>query len=209
MLIPFKDLFERYNIKPSGILHLGANLGQEAEAYNELEIPIVVWVEAIPSVFDQLKKNVEKYKNHICINACVSDKDYEEVTFNISNNESQSSSFLELGYHTTAHPEVHYVEQIKMQTRRVDSLFTLPKQSGNWLLNADLQGTELLAFKGLGKLMDNIKWIYTEVNKVETYSHCPLINEIDEYLFQFNFIRRELAPWVGDCWTDALYIKEK
>lgn len=206
MLIPFKELFKKYNIKPDGILHLGSNIGQEAEAYEELKIPIVVWVEAIPSVFDQLKKNVEKYPNHICINACVSDRDYEEVTFNISNNDSQSSSFLELEFHKIAHPEVYYVEQIKMQTRRADSLFTLP--GGNWLLNADLQGAELLAFKGLGHLIDNIQWIYTEVNKVETYANCPVIEEIDAYLKQFQFVRKELAPWVANCWSDALYIKE-
>jgi FkbM family methyltransferase len=205
MLIPFKELFEKYNIKPSGILHLGANQGQEAEAYEELKIPAVIWIEAIPSVYEQLVQNVSKYKNHLCINACVSDVNDQEVEFNVSNNEAQSSSFLELGFHKQAHPEVHYVDKIKMTTKRVDFLVGF---GGNWLLNADLQGAELLAFKGLGDLINSIKWIYTEVNSKLTYEGCPLVEELDEYLGTFGFTRVETAEWCGDCWTDALYIKK-
>jgi FkbM family methyltransferase len=207
MLIPFKELFKKYDIKPAGILHLGGNTGQEADAYEELGIKKVVWVEAIPSVFEELKKNVAKYPNHLCINACVSNINDQEVTFNISNNDAQSSSFLDLGYHTTAHPEVHYIEQIKMKTKRVDSFITFWRQSGDWLLNADLQGAELLAFKGLGEVMKHIKWIYTEINSKETYKGCSLVGEVDEYLGKFGFKRVETAPFVGNCWSDALYIR--
>lgn len=205
MLISFKELFTKYNINPSGILHLGANSGQEAEMYDELKIPSVVWVEAIPKVFDELVEHIKPYKNQLAILACVSDENGKEVMFNVSNNESQSSSFLELDFHKIAHPEVYYVEQIKMTTQRVDSIVSF---GGNWLLNADLQGAELLALKGLGELIHNIQWIYTEVNCKSTYKDCALVGEVDKYLSQFGFERVETADWVGGCWSDALYIKK-
>lgn len=205
MLISFKDLFAKYNIKPDGILHLGANSGQEAEMYDELKIPSVVWIEAIPNVFNELLEHIKPYKNQLAILACVSDENGKEIMFNVSNNDSQSSSFLELDYHKIAHPEVHYIEQITMTTQRVDNLVSF---GGNWLLNADLQGAELLAFKGLGELIHSIGYIYTEVNCKSTYKDCALVEEIDEYLSQFGFKRVETADWIGDCWSDALYIKE-
>ena len=33
MLIPFDQLFKRHNVQAQGVLHLGANTGQEAQAY--------------------------------------------------------------------------------------------------------------------------------------------------------------------------------
>ena len=33
MLIPFDKLIKKYNIKPKGVLHVGANNGAECKAY--------------------------------------------------------------------------------------------------------------------------------------------------------------------------------
>jgi FkbM family methyltransferase len=209
MLIPFNELFNKYNIKPSGVLHLGANLGQEAEEYYSKGIEEVIWVEAIPDVFKELQKNVSHIPNNFCINECLSDKDGDEVVFHISNNQSQSSSFLELGEHLNAHPEVHYVDSIKMKTITVRSMLGKYNISlGNdWFLNADLQGAELHAFRGMGSLLLKFKWVYCEINKKETYAGCGLVDDVDSYLLTYGFHRVETADWVGDCWTDALYIR--
>jgi hypothetical protein len=59
----------------------------------------------------------------------------------------------------------------------------------------------------MGKLLGDFKWVYTEVNKKETYAGCALIEEVDEYLGLFGFVRVETGAWVGDTWTDSLYIK--
>lgn len=207
MMIDFDTLWPKYGIKPNGVLHLGANTGQEAPVYDRHGVKDVTWVEAIPAVFDQLAKNVEKY-GHTCILACVGDEEGKEVEFNISNNESQSSSYLELAHHKIIHPEVSYVEKFKTTICRLDKMMAEDAYKlGDWFLNADLQGAELPAFKGMGKLLGDFKWVYTEVNKRETYKGCALIHEVDVYLEQFGFVRVETGDWVGDTWTDALYIK--
>ena len=49
-------------IGKKGIIHVGANVGQEADEYQPRD---VVWIEPIPSVFLKLQGNILKYKNQI------------------------------------------------------------------------------------------------------------------------------------------------
>lgn len=208
MMIDFDYLFDKYNIKPNGVLHLGANEGQEAEDYQKRGIENVIWVEANGHVFKKLENHVKDIPGSICIQACVSDR-YSETFFNISNNDSQSSSIMELGHHSVIHPEVHYVDKIPITTHRIDELLKDFDFEGDWFLNADLQGAELLALKGMGELLDKFKWCYLEVNKKETYKGCPDIDDVDVFLLQRGFERVETGEWVADTWTDALYLKVK
>jgi FkbM family methyltransferase len=209
MLIDFRQLFPKYGIQPKGVLHVGANVGEEAPVYNELNCGHVSWVEANPDLIPQLVSNVKRY-NHCVFNFCVSDVDDEEVTFHISNNAGQSSSMLELGTHKTAHPEVHFVKDVTLKTKRLDTLFyngKLPTANGPDFLNIDLQGAELKALKGMGDLLHQFKWAYLEVNKEELYRGCPMVEDLDMYLLGFGFRRAE-TRWCGNTgWGDALYIK--
>lgn len=204
MLIDFRQLFPRYNIKPKGVLHIGANIGEEAPIYNELGITNVTWIEANPELIPQLKLNVKLY-NHDVINVLVGDVEGIELNFHISNNASQSSSILELGTHLIAHPEVNYVKDIVLKMRRIDQLPTC--FGGQDFLNIDLQGAELKALKGMGKLLDQFKWAYLEVNKAELYKGCALVDEVDSFMLEKGF-RRVETKWCGNTgWGDALYIR--
>ena len=77
-------------------------------------------------------------------------------------------------------------------------------------VNLDVQGAELKVLKGFGDLLkigSNIKTIYTEVNFEEIYIGAPHINEIDDYLSQFNF-KREITLKTQHNWGDAIYIRK-
>ncbi len=50
------------------------------------------------------------------------------------------------------------------------------------ILKLDLQGNELEAIVGLGKLVETVKIIYAEVQFVELYEGAPLFSEIEAYL---------------------------
>lgn len=209
MLIPFDYIVKKYG-KVRNVLHVGASIGQEAKSYSINGAHHVTWVEAIPSVYDQLCKNIYGYKNMFAVNACVSDVDGAPVEFKITNNDGQSSSFLNLGVHKQEHPDVVVVEVSKMNTVRLDTLIWTGKIMSIEpfdFLNFDIQGSELLALKGYGCFIDTATKIYCEVNKAKVYEDCPLIEDIDSYLKQFGFHREE-TKWAGDfSWGDALYIK--
>lgn len=210
MLIPFKELFRRHGIKPTGILHLGANTGQEAEDYKAAGVQNVIWVEANPSLFPKLVSHVRPY-GHRALKGCISDKDGERRPFHIANNGGQSSSLLELGTHKEAHPEVKYVADIEITTIRVDSLLKkngLVISSPGWFLNVDLQGAELLALKGMEGLLKHFSYLYLEVNERFLYVGCPLIGELDCFLDPHGFRRVETKMSGGHGWGDALWIRK-
>ena len=208
MMISFDYLVDKHKLDIKGVLHLGASTGQERDAYDTYCKGKVMWVEAIPRVYLDLQQNIKSYPQQTAHNACLSNVDGDEVVFNVSNNESQSSSILELGVHALIHPEVHYVEQIAMKTQRVDTLLKDVDVSTINFLNVDLQGAEHLAIEGMGDLIKNIDYALLEVNKKEVYKGCLLIDDLDYFMLQRGFERVETGEWVAESWTDALYIRK-
>lgn len=141
--------------------------------------------------------------------AVVSDS-IEKVNFNISNN-GQSSSILELNQHRQFYPDIYYVKTFTTTTKLLINIIDkyVKKYDIHFnFLNLDIQGTELKALKGMSDYLDKVDYIYTEVNKDYLYTNCSLIQELDEYLSLFNFMRVE-TKWVeGYNWGDAFYIKQ-
>lgn len=210
MLIPFERLIRKHRVNITGVLHCGASIGQEAKEYAKLGVQNMVFIEADPKVYNELKINLLDYQKAIPINACLSNVDNKEVTFHIANNGGQSSSMLEFGTHTTAHPEVKFVDSITLNTKRLDTIiddFNLNIHEFNFL-NMDLQGAELLALQGLGDYLKYFKYAYLEVNEREVYKHCARVEDLDLFLLAYGF-RRVETQWSGNHgWGDALYIRK-
>ena len=201
MLIPFDQLFPKYNLKFKGVLHIGANVGEERFMYDKLGIRKQIWIEGNPEIFIKLKENISYNPDAVAFNFVIGDENKDTV-LHISNNGSQSSSVLNLGTHKEQHPDVHYVKDIPCKMHRIDSLeIDLTDVD---LLNIDLQGFEYQALKGIGNL-DNFKAAYLEVNRANVYDKCYQVDSLDK-LMESNGFRRVETKWVGN-WGDALYIR--
>jgi FkbM family methyltransferase len=203
MLISLNELVEKYNIQFKGILHVGAHECEELNAYEKyIDRNKILWIEALDSKVELCK---QKYKNILIENAIVSDK-IEKIRFNVSNN-GQSSSILELGLHKTFHPHIHYIGYFEEETKILKDI--LPKYDIEYnFLNFDIQGAELKALQGMEEYLNNVDYLYTEVNSDYVYKNCALIEELDEYLLKFSLHRVE-TKWEGDCkWGDAFYIRK-
>jgi FkbM family methyltransferase len=202
MLIPLNWLVQKYGVRFSGVLHVGAHECEEIADYDKyLGRESVVWIEALPDKVDFCKT---MYPGILIEQAVVSDC-VESVVFHRSNN-GQSSSILDLGTHMIHHPHIHYVGNYEVKTQRLDSIlnkYTVPFN----FINLDIQGAELKALKGMESYLPSIQYIYTEVNSDYVYKGCCLVTELDEYLGQFGFKRVETS-WYGQAgWGDAFYIK--
>lgn len=207
MLIPFTDLQKRYDFTPKGVVHVGAHEGQELNEYHKIGIDRMIFIEALPEIYNRLVKNCSPYPDILCFNECVSDVDDQEVIFNVSSNDGQSSSFLQLGTHKDVHPEVRYVKSIPMKTIRLDTLLKGIDIDFDFL-NMDLQGAEGHALKGMGDLLDQFNYLYLEVNKKELYKNCALVEEIDSYVENYGFKRVETL-WCGNTfWGDAFFVRK-
>jgi FkbM family methyltransferase len=208
MLISIEELLT-FNIKVSGILHIGAHECEELKAYNsvlDIKNENIFWIEAMP-IKVEICKN--KYKDILIYQAVIDDEDNKDIVFNITNN-GQSSSILELGTHKIHHPCVNVIQKIKTKTIRLDTLidkYSIPIHNLNFI-NIDIQGVELRALKSMEKYLCHIQYIYTEVNTEYVYKDCNLIEEIDNYLKQYGFTRVIVKMWNNCGWGDAFYIKK-
>ena len=203
MLIPLHELVKKYNIQFKGVLHVGAHECEEIKDY-EMYLPRsqILWIEALPGKVSLCKQN---YPNVLIENAIVSDI-VETVRFNVSNN-GQSSSMLDFGLHSTFHPHVHYITCFEAETKLLKNI--LPNYNINYnFLNLDIQGAELKALKGMEDYLQNVYYIYTEVNSDYVYKECALITELDEYLLKFGLHRVETKWCENYRWGDAFYIRK-
>lgn len=181
--------FDNFLSRVNGVVHVGANTGQERDHYKKFNIKRVVWVEADPEIFKKLKINIKNYYGHSAYNYLLTNKKNEIFQFNVSNNEGASSSIFEFGEHEEMYPEVKYTKKIKLLS---STLLDMVKKEAIDVknLNAlvlDTQGSELLILKGAGDLLNNFNFIKTEASDFKAYKKACLINEISEYLNLYGF----------------------
>jgi len=200
------EVLKKKNIEITGAFHIGAHDCEEIPFYEKMNLSTsdIIWIDALESKVNESKAKGIPNVYH----AMITDKDDEELVFNISNN-VQSSSIYELGTHLTAHPWVHYVDKISQKSITVDSFFknnNIDASKYNFW-NFDIQGAELLALKGAINSIQYAKVIYLEVNEKFLYKNCALVNEIDSFLEQYNFKRVETQ--ISEYgWGDAFYIRD-
>jgi FkbM family methyltransferase len=201
------QFLKKKGINVTGAFHLGAHECEEIEFYNKylnLTLNDMLWIEAIPNkVIMASNRNIPNMYN-----AIITDKDDEDITFNISNN-GQSSSVLNFKTHLQEHPSVFYVSQISGKSITIDTFFKRnnidPSKYNFW--NFDIQGAELMALKGAIESIQYAESIYLEVNEKELYENCSLIGEIDDFLLNYNF-QRVITNMTTHGWGDALYVKQ-
>lgn len=208
MLIPFtkiNHILNIHRIQLTGALHIGAHDCEEIPFYEQLGLSLdnILWIDAIPSKVDQAKaRGIPNVYT-----AVITDKDDEDVIFNVSNN-IQSSSVLDFGTHATEHPWVVYVDTLHLKSLRLPTFFERntidPRKYDFW--NFDIQGAELMALKGASEYIQYAKAMYLEVNEKELYKGCGLIGEIDAFLETFQF-KRVITNMTPHGWGDALYIR--
>lgn len=208
MLIPLDVLTSNFVMNIKGVLHIGAHECEEQTAYLKQGVlnDNIYWIEAMKNKVELMKQQNPDYN---IFQAVISDVNDEEVNFNITNN-GQSSSILELGTHKKHHPHVWVEKQESLKTTRLDTLIEkckIPIEKLNFM-NLDIQGAELKALKSMAHYIDNIDYIYTEVNTEYVYKDCALLNEIDEYLNEKGFERKCVRIYNNCGWGDAFYMRK-
>tara|TARA_Y100001938_G_scaffold147466_1_gene228712 strand:+ start:551 stop:1177 length:627 start_codon:yes stop_codon:yes gene_type:complete len=205
MLLDFEKLLQKYDMRISGVLHVGAHFGEEYFSYIDNGINRVVFIEPLKENFQVLEDRFGSMDDVVLINKGAGSEKKELKMYRASNN-LVSSSVLKPKRHLTQHPDVLFDDgQTVIEIDRIDNMLKdiVPYN----FMNVDVQGYELEVFKGAGEFLDRVDFIMTEVNRDEVYEGCAQVEEIDEYLSKYKFKRTETS-WDGDCWGDALYVKE-
>lgn len=208
MILDFNYAYSKYDLNSSGIIHIGGHYGNEISKYKSLNIKKVILFEPLSENFSVLNDTIKTFANddvNIVAHQVALGNDNKKVLMNISSNQAQSSSILTPKVHLTAHPEVSFNGTEEVQMNKLDDYDC----SGCNMMVIDVQGYELEVLKGASKTLDNIDYIYCEVNCDEVYEGNARVEEIDEFLLKYGFNRVETQWYYTGVWGDALYIKDK
>lgn len=208
-----RNLLAQYTSKANGILHLGANRGQEASAYHEKNIP-VLWVEAIPAIHSVLEKHIQQFPDQRSCCGLLTNENGRQYSFNISNNDSgASSSIYQFGDYANGDQSLwpglglKMIDRVTLCSIKLDSLLTANSvgigKYNFWVV--DLQGAELEALKGAEKALKHCMALTVEVSEVEVYKGAVLWPEIRDWLESRGFI----AQWkVAKPHDEVLFVRQ-
>ena len=188
-----------------GAIHIGAHYGEELEDYIEEGIQDILLFEPLEENFNIVEKkakdlnaNIEGYQ------VALGTQREGTTTMYVSDNEKQSSSILKPKVHLTHHPNVKFPTTEEVELATLDQYYCYNYN----FINMDVQGYELEVLKGATKTLEQISYVYCEVNRDEVYENNAYVEEIDEFLSKYNMERVE-TDWEGEIWGDALYIRTK
>lgn len=223
-MLPLHHILQKYNLKPKGVIHVGAHWAEEHDEYLKDGIERFVYIEPCKDAFITMVKKFstvndveyEKVKHVLGISltlnggitlmniACGSEKK-EDVMYVSHANQGQSNSLLQPSLHLHQHPEVQFTEAEAVRVIPLDDLSI--NKEGYDMLAMDVQGYEGEVLKGATETLKHIDIVYTEVNRGETYKGNALIEELDELLADFERVE---THWPSPNWTwgDAIYIRK-
>lgn len=210
MIFDLKTIVKNFKKPITGVVHVGAFIGEEIDSYLELDIENAAFFEPQKHLYEIVERKCRTTtKNYQAYNCGIGS---EELTIpmhisctegGIQNGSGASSSFLKPKVHLQEHPHITFNETIVAEVKILDS-FNFG-QAYN-MLNIDVQGYELQVLKGAKKTLPNIDYIICEVNRDEVYENCPMIDDITIFLSHYNFLLAYVA-WQSKSWGDALYVK--
>lgn len=187
---------------------------QSIEFYNAFPNSKIYAFECNPNTLDICKKNIEPYSDRITlIEGAVCDYD-GNITFYPINQEKTittwkdgnpgaSSIFKSNGKYTV---ETYIQDEIITHCHRLDSVMEKYDISNVDIIWMDLQGAEMLALKGLGNHLQNVKYIHTEVSYKEMYLGQVMFDELNNYILSNDFVLKNTLSFTG--WQeDIIYEK--
>jgi FkbM family methyltransferase len=165
-----------------GVIHAGANSGQERDVYARHGLR-VVWIEPLPAIFEKLKMNIAPYPGQIAIKALLGARDNEPHVLRVSNNEGQSSSILDFKYHKDIWPHVDFVDEIEMRSVTLPAALAANNIDASRYdaLVMDTQGSELLILEGAADLLESFTFIKTEAADFESYVNCATVESLTRF----------------------------
>jgi FkbM family methyltransferase len=194
----------------NGILHIGAHRGSEAQVYNWFNKK-VIWIEANPELYEDLKDNIENFYNQSAYLALLGDEEKKQNFF-ISNKDASCSSIFDFS-NKVKKKELWKNYNLKMEKKIILEMKTLDnwaEQNGinlenfnHWII--DVQGSELKVLNGAKNSLTKCKSILVEISKLPYYdTGSTEWSELKQFMLSKKFYP-ENEPSENHC--DVLFTK--
>lgn len=205
MILNLKQLYEKYNMNITGIIHIGAHFGEEQEVYEKLNIGKIAYFEPVAKTFKKLNEKIGD--NAVLFNYALGN-DNKEIEMYVEEADAYGCSSILKPTDNYKNVKFNYGEIVNM--KRLDDInFDFDDYN---FMNIDVQGYELEVLKGSVKTLEHINYIMCEINRLTSekqleYVNCVLITELSDFLFKYGFELVE-QNWAGISWGDGLFIKK-
>lgn len=199
------DINPYIDSKITGIIQVGAHLGNEYDSLSKLSTNILMF-EPQTNIYNQLVEKLGSKEGVKIENLALGSEKKTAIMFKEQANGGQSSSLLLPALHLVQYPVIEFNDSEEVNVITLDEYFESIPSNYN-LMTLDVQGYELEVLKGAKKTLANVQYILCEVNRAELYKDCPMVEHIDEFLKQFGF-ERIVTSWDGQTWGDGLYKKK-
>lgn len=198
------------------IVEVGARDCQETLGLHE-EFPDseIYSFECNPSTLPKCREAVKNIKNIHLVEKAVSDTngsinfypiDQEQTkTTWADGNPGASSIFKASGKYTV---ETYVQKEIEVESITLQSFMQDHQLDTIDVLWMDIQGAEIVALKGLGVKIYDVRIIHTEVDFLEIYSGQPLFEDVYSFLNQHNFLLIKFTSF-GKYAGDAVFLNKQ
>ena len=203
MLLSFRLLKKKYKMNIKGIIHIGAHFGQEIPDYIDCGIQDMVMFEPLEENFKVLAEKAKGLNANIVGHQVALGPEPGKTKMYVSDHNRISSSILKPKVHLIHHPNVKFPETEEVEVNCLDNYDCFNYN----FINMDVQGYELEVLKGGKKTLDQVDYVYCEVNRDEVYENNAFVEELDEFLAEYN-MERVMTSWEGQIWGDALYVRK-
>lgn len=102
---------------------------------------------------------------------------------------NKSSSLFPPDRHLEVHPWVHFDQVIEVQTDTLASFCKLRQIETIDFIHMDVQGAELKVLEGAGVLINRVKAVWMEVERVPLYAGQPLKGDVERFMKDHGFRR--------------------
>lgn len=214
MTTPF-EILSKYNLEqPQSIIQVGASGGQELQQFIDAGIKDALLIEPLNMPFEILSNRVSAFPNYLAFKTLITSRNGKDIDFFVASNGGMSSSILEPNHHLDLYPQVLFPEKVTLTGFRLDSvvklLFTQNKIRFEYsdMLYLDVQGAEIYVLKGAGEILDELKYVWTEVGLGQGYSGGASYSDVINFMhaYDFQLIYFECEP---GAFGDALFVKNK
>lgn len=210
---PFEAIAELGWQAPTGILQVGASIGQEIEYFVRNGIRHAAMIEPLDGPFALLEQRCAAV-GYLPVQCLCGVADGEWVEFHVASNNGESSSMLAPAKHLADYPWVTFPSKVSMQTFTLDRVFgAIESQHAEMagkldLLFMDVQGAELRVLKGANRVLGRVNYIHTEVGLGGGYDGAVPLPDLIHYLKLYGFDVYELE--INEAgWGNALFISER
>jgi FkbM family methyltransferase len=198
----------RFKRLPRGVIQVGAHNGREVPRLLRSGVTRGVFIDPLDETFGQLEERVSEIDGYQAFQALIGDEDGKAVTFNVSSNTNESSSFLQPKDHKAIKPGIEFLDNRSMVLRSLDKL--LPENDVSAedydMMFIDTQGSEKHVILGALDTLKSIDFIWSEVSIGDIY-------EGDTPISRFVVLMEALGFELGHCemkrlgWGDALFVR--